>query len=35
MNDNALADIHGGPKCKLLPNYQKIVLNRNKVCQLD
>ena len=23
----------GGPKNKPLPNYQKIVLNRNKVCQ--
>jgi len=28
-------NIQGGPKKYPLPNYQKIVLNRIKVCQWD
>jgi len=28
-------NVKGGPRSKPLPNYQKIVWNRIKACQLD
>jgi len=30
-----IKNLQGGPKSKPLPNYQKIVLKRIKVCQWD